>query len=565
MGIEYDPHEFVCCGNKLHRGTGLSCCGQQAFNPDIATCCEEGQGSTFTANVTQGLSGRVSACCGLEAYNPLNEICCNSTVVAKPVPMAECCGKGAFDVENQRCCGPNDDKKIVTMASTHHQCCGHTQYDTMSQCCCWMNRSSQIQPIHSNCCPENSAQIPQHVQHVSTTVSQLQKSTAKATLKSCGKGFDAGTHLCCGPFFNKKILTRKSSDHRCCGHEQYDPKTERCCWHRGTSWRQPLKSCCCATVSGHCDSTPTIFNPLTHICRNGCVSVRKPWMDQCCGQVPYGLAQRSILCCNGTLYKDREDGEECSEIGIPYNPAKGTMCCSQLHGSPGQHCCGTELYQPHSEICCDGHRHRREEHRHCCGIRVYNVNDPQMKCCGGTLYNLTSLGKSGPDALCCGSILQKELNQVCCSSEDTELLYSNKRGYQCCGHMYYNISLWSCCAGKLSPVQPGQHLDKMTTECTFLSVNNLNKIHLCNKIKIGTIQSVSPHSIVFNTVLEIQGTQATVEALPSPYMLQTPNHCIIPKLTPGKTYFFDEAQVFSDFNHNSLQSIYFIMSKCFHS
>ena len=77
---------------------------------------------------------------------------------------------------------------------------------------------------------------------------------------------------------------------------------------------------------------------------------------KCCGQTAYGLAQSRVLCCNGTLYKDIEDGEECSDANIPFNPTKGTLCCSQFHGSPGQHCCGTETYLPHREICCDGHR-----------------------------------------------------------------------------------------------------------------------------------------------------------------------------------------------------------------
>ncbi len=80
------------------------------------------------------------------------------------------------------------------------------------------------------------------------------------------------------------------------------------------------------------------------------------WFFKCCGETPYGLAQRGVLCCNNTLYMDREDGEECSDINIPYNPTKGTMCCSQFHGSPGHHCCGTEVYRPHTEICCNGHR-----------------------------------------------------------------------------------------------------------------------------------------------------------------------------------------------------------------
>lgn len=57
-----------------------------------------------------------------------------------------------------------------------------------------------------------------------------------------------------------------------------------------------------------------------------------------------------------TPCKRTQDGEECSELSIAYSPAKGTMCCSQVHGLPEQHRCGTEVYSPHTEICCEGHR-----------------------------------------------------------------------------------------------------------------------------------------------------------------------------------------------------------------
>lgn len=51
---------------------------------------------------------------------------------------------------------------------------------------------------------------------------------------------------------------------------------------------------------------------------------------------------------------------------------------------------------------------------------------------------------------------------VCCTSEDKELLYSAKTGFKCCGHLYYNTSLWSCCAERLGPEQqPGHHRHMM--------------------------------------------------------------------------------------------------------
>ncbi|XP_071353332.1 uncharacterized protein [Trachinotus anak] len=568
-GIQYDIREAVCCKNKLHQEPGLSCCKEKAFNPATATCCE--------ANITLGLSEKVSACCGKEAYSPHNEICCQSTVVTKPVPKAECCGKEALDVDKQLCCGTSDNTTILIRESAHHQCCGHDQFNTKTECCLEINGALKKQQIHSNCCAENS------------------------------EAFDVDKHICCGPFDAQTILIRNSSRHECCGHGQYDTENECCCLIGGSLKKQPINSSCCTNETGvqllkpeppqpkctepqtslcgsscynlsqfrccernqtkphwccspgQCDAAPTVYDPHTHICCDGCVSERKPWKNQCCGQAPYGLAQRGVLCCNNTLYKDREDGEECSEISIPYNPAKGTICCSQFHGSPGQHCCGTEIYQPHTEMCCNGHRHPKVKNGHCCGIRAYSLTDPHVKCCAGRLYELKDLGKHGHNAQCCGSSLQKP-QDVCCSSENEELLYAKRTGFRCCGHLYYNTSLWSCCEGKLSlPHQP-QH---QGVESKFLSVNNLNKTGLCGEMKIGIVESVSLHSIVFSSVLQIHGTNATVKPLPFPYILTRRGHCNSPKLTPGKTYFFDEVNVFIDFNHDSpLQSLHFIISIC---
>lgn len=50
MGLEHDTRNSVCCGNRLHPGQGLSCCGKQAFNPGVATCCEHNQGHTSTGS-----------------------------------------------------------------------------------------------------------------------------------------------------------------------------------------------------------------------------------------------------------------------------------------------------------------------------------------------------------------------------------------------------------------------------------------------------------------------------------------------------------------------------------
>ncbi|XP_034460711.1 uncharacterized protein si:ch211-195m9.3 [Hippoglossus hippoglossus] len=591
MGKTYDIREAVCCEDQLHTEPGLSCCGKQPFNPALATCCQVTLGSTLSAKVTQDLSETVSACCGLEAYNPLNQMCCDSAIVAKPVPMAHCCGKRAYDKEKQMCCGAEPNRMVLTSTSNNHRCCSHKQFDTMTHCCCEMPDGLKIQPILSSCCVKESE-----------ILASVTKTAPKA--QYCDKdAFDPDTHLCCGPDQKRKILPWKSSHHKCCGQEQYDSKTE-CCCETEVLQIKPINSICCAHElgvrpqtlipqpkctephtrvcgsscynphelqccerehttrhfnSGRCDATPTVYDPHTQVCCDGCLSKKEPWIRQCCGQTAYGFAERRVLCCNGTLYKDIEDGEECSDANIPFNPTKGTLCCSQFHGSPGQHCCGTETYLPQHEICCDGHRHRKGEHIHCCGIHAYNINDPR-KCCAGTLHNLTSLGSYGKDAQCCGSILQKN-QDVCCSGVDKEVHYSKKSGHRCCGHLYYDTSLWSCCAEKLSPLhQPGQA--KMNDEFRYLSVNNLNSEDLRKEMNIGTVESVSLHSVVFRDVMKIDAVSCTAKALALPYILKTPDRCNKPKLIPGRTYFFDEVHVFPGSIHNPFQWLHLISSKC---
>ncbi|XP_060902861.1 galaxin-2-like [Labrus mixtus] len=305
---------------------------------------------------------------------------------------------------------------------------------------------------------------------------------------------------------------------------------------------------------------PTVNNPCSHVCCAGCISERKS-LDQGCGATQNSLAQHKVLCFD--LETDRKDGEECSDIDVPYLQSKGTICCNKFHDSPGQHCCGTELYNPHREICCNGHRHSKEENKRCCGVQAYDIKNKQKKCCAGTLYHLSSK-ISAHEAQCCGSSLQKS-SDICCSNEHKEVLYLAKTGFRCCGHLYYNTSLWSCCAGKLSPVhKPGQRHGRSIKEPRLVSMSNLNEEDLCKEMFIGTVDSVSLHSIVFSSVFKIFGRNATVIHLPSTHVLRAPDHCNSPKLILGKTCFFDQVHVFTDFTHDSLhQSLHFIISKCY--
>ncbi|XP_022624342.1 galaxin-like [Seriola dumerili] len=245
-GVQYDIREAVCCENRLHPGAGLSCCGELAFNPTAATCCE--------GKVTLGLSQKVSACCGLDAYSPLNEICCQSTVLAKPVPKAQCCGNETIHEEKQLCCGLTNKKKVMARTSNHHQCCGYDQFNTITHCCCPMNGVLEIQHMNSSCCVEDTAQIPQSVmENMSMNPNNPLKKSPSQSLKmqNCGNvAFDVDNQLCCGSIYNKKILARKSSHHQCCGHDQYDNKTECCCSIDDNLKIRLINSSCCEEEAG---------------------------------------------------------------------------------------------------------------------------------------------------------------------------------------------------------------------------------------------------------------------------------------------------------------------------
>ncbi|XP_035765645.1 galaxin-like [Neolamprologus brichardi] len=149
--------------------------------------------------------------------------------------MAECCGKDVFDKDKQLCCGPADNKTILVRNSRHHECCGHSQYDTETQCCCSNEEKMEIQPNNSSCCVKNLSP------GVEKQITELQPNCT-----------EPNTHLC--------------------GSSCYNPKESQCCERN----QKPHWFC----ASGLSKTTPTVYNPRTQVCCDGCVSAWKPWIDQ---------------------------------------------------------------------------------------------------------------------------------------------------------------------------------------------------------------------------------------------------------------------------------------------
>ncbi|GLD75170.1 uncharacterized protein AKAME5_002650300 [Lates japonicus] len=107
--IEYDTREAICCDKQIHSGAGLSCCGGEAFNPAVATCCKVKHGDRF---------------------------------------------QDAIDVDVYLCCGTND--AILRKTSNSSLCCGAVQYDSETQCCCNGEHLEIQNKTQSNCCEEVS-------------------------------------------------------------------------------------------------------------------------------------------------------------------------------------------------------------------------------------------------------------------------------------------------------------------------------------------------------------------------------------------------------------------------
>ncbi|XP_029964875.1 uncharacterized protein LOC115400936 isoform X1 [Salarias fasciatus] len=575
-----------CCNreNQCHPGAGLSCCGTQTYNPEKATCCTVEQGNKLKVNITQGLNEAVSSCCGLTAYDEQ-------------------------DV-NKLCCGPGDNKTLLTRTSEHHLCCGQNQYNSQTECCCETkkgdlkikspdlkcdvdNKNCDCQPHASDakCCDHNLYYKDKQLccgkhgekklfnrtseyhkccgpELFDNRIQQCHDYGSKLGLKvvNCSdcdcpsKASDAeycdhdlyykDKQLCCGKHGEKKLFNRTSEYHKCCGPELFDNRTQQCHDYgsklglkvvncSGEEQKKPEASCSEPNRSA-CGAD--CYNPDTHGCCQR--DPRRRAASRCCASDSRDVEAtvfdlRTHVCWDGCL-------------------SEKTKRTNQLNGSRG--CQGTEVRHPHdAEICCDGEIHPKGTSARCCGYEAFNITDPLKKCCGKTLHNLTAADAALVQ--CCGASLQNKLNQVCCSGEEQEKVYTSKPGFRCCGHLYYNASEQQCCAGR--PVsRSGQSHSEGNEDWQLLSVNSLTETHLCHKMYTGTLKSVSPCGIVFIRVLKIHGTNASVTPL-SHYVLDPPGGCGLPQLTPGKQYLFDEHHVFVDFNHDDVHhSLFSIFSKC---
>ncbi|XP_059420794.1 galaxin-like isoform X1 [Carassius carassius] len=437
-----------------------------------------------------GFSGKMEGshhlhCCGNVSYKISESSCCNGNVTnGLSQLVADCCDSVAYNPLNEICC----DGRILTRSSTHAKCCGKVMYLTTTHLCCGGNNIFQ----------------------------------RKENIFCCGKEtYDVTTHCCC---INLALEVKPKNETCCPTVTDTDKRRES---QQGSLPTSTLSR----NLESKCGTKP--YNPNKKICCSGNLYEKASALTKCCGKYVYTLLDDNVLCCNGILHLNVPEQSECLG-GVIYAPPN-TIC--QMFARPrlGEHCCGGKTFDPHTHICCNGHSHNKMKGNFCCGSEVYDHHNQLLRCCSGHLYKLARL--SGE---CCGNhLLEYNNNQTCCSSSTNSIIYDTKPNHRCCGHYYFNTSLWSCCAEHLKPTpKPNSSL----AEYRLKPLTDLIP-EMCNKtVFFGKVESLALENDQRHVVLKVvwQVNVKSEKFIKDPWLHVSMDHCSSPDTENGMTYLWEE-------------------------
>ncbi|KAL7857499.1 hypothetical protein SRHO_G00163980 [Serrasalmus rhombeus] len=411
---------------------------------------------------------------------------------------SQLCGNLFYDVKKYTCCDGNITEGAFL------SCCGRTVYNTLESSCCNNELTVGLSQTVSYCCRS--------------------------------KAYNPLNQICCGG-----NISNKTSAHTACCHSEsrFLPNASQ----PATSVLHLLKDNRIVDSQDsvhsntlYCGLQP--YNPLEDVCCSGNLVAKKSGVTQCCGAEPYELSEEGVICCDGHLYRDQPAGSICTG-NVPYSPHNYTICQKHVHLPAGQQCCGKKTFDPHEEICCNGRSYKgSEKYMACCGSHTYNVSAGKHICCSGHLHKLTHL-QNYEEAGCCGPLLLSSKEQQCCHSAENTLVYKIQPGHSCCGHWYYNMSLWSCCAGHLIPKPTHGSQAKMEESKLIRPLLDYSKSSICNKpVLLGRVASVAvKHNgrfVVLKEVLEVNATDVT--SCRNSLEVGPLDHCLFPALKLGRTY-----------------------------
>lgn len=424
-------------------------------------------------------------CCGHYSYNILRSSCCNGNLtLGLSQFVTYCCGSVTYNPLNEICCNGS----IFIRTSAHTKCCGKDPYQTTTHLCCGSTKLNKRKGNENDCCGETP--------------------------------FDNSNHCCCA----------------CSPELQIKPNSDPCC-----QTDKKLKSSQCTQASGLENSTTAhnkisgkcgSYDPQRYICCSGHLYNKSSELTKCCGKHLYSFSEGNVLCCNGILHRDMPEKAECVG-GVVYSPENST-CHLPVRPQLGEHCCGSQTFDPLIHICCNGHRHYKQNGNICCGSKVFDPHNKSLRCCSDHLYS-TSSG----EVECCGNLLLEKKNQICCSSSTLAIKYVTKSNHHCCGHYYYNTSIWSCCAEHLKPT-PERHIplaEYRPKPLMELIPDICHKTVFLGKVESMTLNTSRRH-VVLQVVWQVDLKLGNV--IKDSWLHISVDHCSSPVFENGMIYLWEK-------------------------
>ncbi|XP_051580979.1 galaxin-like isoform X2 [Myxocyprinus asiaticus] len=468
--------------------------------------CHHDTWSPITGDTEKIHEGHHLHCCGNMTYIISSSSCCNGKITPGLSQLvADCCESVAYNPLNKICC----NGRIQTRKSAQGDCCGTEVYLKETELCCV------------------------------DTIYKLEQN-----LSCCGnKSYSTETHCCCTSLCSDPKV--KSKPEPCCSKLLTDDQsTENSCTETQSQQQFPSTSTNPHNKVSELMCGSKAYNPQKEVCCSGNLYRKSSVLTKCCGEHVYSLSDKKVICCNGILHSNLPERSECVG-GVVYTPGK-TACQLFVRPRLGEHCCGEKTFNLNEHICCNGYRHARLNGNFCCGSEAYDPYNQFLRCCSGHLYNITHLGGK---AECCGTLLLEDnTNQTCCSSTSHNMIYETQPKHLCCGHYYYNTSLWSCCAGHLKPTP------KTSSSLTEHRLKPLMELipDICNKaVLFGKVESVALDNnrhIVLRVIARMHVKSA--EVIKNPLVNVTLDHCNSPALEHGMTYLWEmNSSVYKPLSH----------------
>nr|XP_054758212.1 uncharacterized protein LOC129264370 isoform X1 [Lytechinus pictus] len=482
MDLQYDPETQTCCMEswesqywRVFNGTEGECCllsqTEVVFtDPTSETCCKAGEHQKVHP-VPRG----EGECCGPEMIVQGKQLCDDAMQEVVDIPENRTHDKVCVPLDrehnnirqtydsNREFC--SDNGEIIPRAegkdlcggqiydTDTHGCCGSRIYRLVTQQCCEYSIQPRVndEGLPLECCGLQAYHSVTSTCFYGTIKDGIPHNNARL----CGSEvYDNSRYDCVN---GRDLVPQEAGPHiRLCGRmrEVYDKRDQECCGEHligrgqtcchGIQYQTPGTSLkegqCCGSIG---------FNPSTHSCCMGSLTPTSGMEDPaCCLDQAYDRSVLNITCCGGKLSRKAEEETECSMADGVVHRLDEIVCNGVRHPAGQGQCCGSNLYDPTTELCCDGFRYEAEENSVCCGNKPYQANGSHL-CCNGTLHTQAE-GKE-----CCNRAAFYPSTHQCFSTGGQNIIiqllddHTLSATNAFCIEGSYNATNQTCCDGLL--------------------------------------------------------------------------------------------------------------------